>query len=369
VNGAVGDFECSYGAYVALTSVMAGEMTDATQTASRWPYDRRNVNPNDTQYSTASCAGLGIYTPLSQARWSADNILQHLEAWTDAEVANRQELIAKAAVFSGYAHLLLAEGFCSVAIDLSAEMQSSAVFQLAVAKLEQALAAANASGASDIANLARVGLARAHLSLGNTAEALAAAQAVPAGFEYVVTASAATSRRNNRVFAQNGEGTSGGSALSVGESYRSVTYAGEPDPRVGVVDAGRTATDGTPMFIQTKYGSLSAPIPLASYDEAQLIIAEIQGGQTAVDIVNDFHAAAGLDDFAGGSAAEILAQVIEERRRELWLEGHRFHDIRRFDLALNPPAGTPHRKGSTYGDDRCFPLPDVERRNNPNIAG
>lgn len=368
VDGAVGDFECAYGAYVTLTAVMAGEMTDATQTASRWPYDQRNVNSNDTQYSTSGCTGLGVYTPVSQARWSADNILEHLEEWSDAEVEGRQALIARAAVFSGYSHLLLAEGFCSVAIDMSAEMQSSDVLQRAVTRLERALAAATGAGESDVANLARVGLARAHIDLGNTTEALGYAQDVPPGFEYTVTASAESSRRNNRVFAQNGLGSSGGSALSVGERYRNVTWAGDPDPRVPVVDEERNATDGTPIFTQTKYESLSAPIPLATADEAQLIIAEIEGGQTAVDIINAFHAAAGLDPFGGGSAAEILDHVIEERSRELWLEGHRFHDIRRFDLPLVPEPGTPHRKGSTYGDDRCFPLPDVERRNNPNIT-
>ena len=33
LNGAIGDFECAFGAYVALTGVMAHEMIDATQTA------------------------------------------------------------------------------------------------------------------------------------------------------------------------------------------------------------------------------------------------------------------------------------------------------------------------------------------------
>jgi hypothetical protein len=60
--------------------------------------------------------------------------------------------------------------------------------------------------------------------------------------------------------------------------------------------------------------------------------------------------------------------VIEERRRELFLEGHGFHDIRRLNLPLDPVPDTPYRKGGLYGADRCFPLPDVERRNNPNVG-
>ena len=30
--------------------------------------------------------------------------------------------------------------------------------------------------------------------------------------------------------------------------------------------------------------------------------------------------------------------------------------------------GTDTIGGGTYGDQRCFPLPDIERNNNPNIA-
>ena len=96
LNGAIGDFECAFGAYVALSGVMAHELIDATQTAARWPYDRRNVNPQDALYGTSSCEGLGIYTPLSTARWSADFILDNLQSWTDAEVSDRQRLIGSA---------------------------------------------------------------------------------------------------------------------------------------------------------------------------------------------------------------------------------------------------------------------------------
>lgn len=367
VNGAVGDFECAYGAYVALSGVMAGELTDATQTAARWPYDRRNVSPNETLYSTADCAALGIYMPISRARWAADNILQRLQEWSDAEVQNRQALIAKSAAFAGYSYLLLGEGFCSAAVDEGPELTTQQLLQAAVQRFTTAIQAAEAAGATDLLNLALVGRARANLGLGQGAQAVADAQRVPVNFVYTVTASATTPRRYNRIFAQNGEGSTGGTALSVAPGYREVTFAGVADPRVDVRDAKRVATDGTPIFFQTKYASLSTPLPLATGDEARLIIAEVQGGQTAVDIINAFHQRAGIPEFTPSSPEAIAGQVIEERRRELFLEGHRFFDIRRFDLALDPAPGTPYRKGGLYGSDRCFPLPDVERRNNPLI--
>jgi hypothetical protein len=41
--------------------------------------------------------------------------------------------------------------------------------------------------------------------------------------------------------------------------------------------------------------------------------------------------------------------------------------VKRFNLPYNPPVGTAFSKGGTYGDQRCFPLPDVERLNNPKL--
>lgn len=374
VNGAIADFECAYGAYVALSGVVAGELVDATQTASRWHAERRVLSSsvNQEQYGTfETCQALGLYIPLSKARWSAENILDALESWTDAELAefdfDRQDLIAKAAVYTGYSYALLGEGFCSMAIDLSDEKQPEEMFQRAIDNFTTALTAAEAAANTDIANMSRVGRARAYLNLGQGADAAADARAVPAGFEYVAETQADFTERNNRIFAQSGPDPVGGNALSVGPQYVEHQHFGSADPRVPVSELIRTTADGTDLYWQLKYEGLDDPLPLATYDEAQLIIAEVERGSTAVDVINAFHDAAGLPPFASSDDAAILEHVIEERRAELWLEGHRFNDIERFDLPLDPAPGAPYRKGLTYGDARCFPLPDLEIRNNPNI--
>jgi hypothetical protein len=65
----------------------------------------------------------------------------------------------------------------------------------------------------------------------------------------------------------------------------------------------------------------------------------------------------------------VRTQIIEERRREVFLEGHRLGDIRRYQLPLNPPVGAPYAAGGgTYGAQSCVPLPDVERINNPTLG-
>lgn len=374
VNGAIADFECAYGAYVALSGVVAQELIDATQTAARWPAERRDFTgeADQSQYATFGCEALGIYEPLQTARWSAENILTALEGWTEAELADlgfdRDELIAKAAAYAGYSNLLLAEGFCSLAIDISDERTPTQVFERAVGHFSTAIAAARAAGEEDLEHMALVGRARTYLNLGQGANAVADAELVPAGFEYVAETSGDFSVRANRIFAQNGPPPVGGSALSIGEEYRAFQHMGVDDPRIEVSDSIRTENDGTDIYFQLKYESLSDPIPLATYEEAQLIIAEVELGPTAVAIINQLHMDAGIPGvFASTDDAAILAHVLEERRAELWLEGHRFNDIERHNLPLVPEPGTAYRKGQTYEDARCFPLPFVEIRNNPNI--
>lgn len=69
----------------------------------------------------------------------------------------------------------------------------------------------------------------------------------------------------------------------------------------------------------------------------------------------------------GPTSDNLLNMIIQERSRELFLEGHRFWDHRSFEIALDPRPGAPYPKGGAYGSMRCSPLPDVEKNNNPNI--
>lgn len=378
VSGAIADFECAFNAYVVVTGMVGEEFMDATQTADRWPYDRREVQPNDRRYAEFACQDLGVYTPLSTARWAAESVLQKLERdWTDEQMpagVTRTSLIATAAAYSGYSHLLLAEGFCSgVLLDESltpgAEATREQIFQRADERFTRAIQAAEAAGNSDILNMARVGRARTRLNLNRKAEAAADARLVPANYVRNVTAAEQPFRRVNRVYSQNGEGN----ALSIAPEYRNLDFGGVPDPRVRVRDTGRNATDGTRIWVQEKYTSLSAPIPLATWREAQLIVAEaeLDAGnlQEAVNIINALHTreGVGLPAFNSTDRNQIMQQLIEERRRELFLESHHLGDVIRYGIQLQPATGTVFPKGGLYGNTTCLPLPNVERLNNPNI--
>ncbi|HEY7394974.1 MAG TPA: hypothetical protein VH559_09020, partial [Gemmatimonadaceae bacterium] len=56
--------------------------------------------------------------------------------------------------------------------------------------------------------------------------------------------------------------------------------------------------------------------------------------------------------------------VLEERRRQLYSEGQRYGDMLRKNLPFQ--TGT-NRKGQTYSNLTCVPLPNVEIQNNPNF--
>jgi starch-binding outer membrane protein, SusD/RagB family len=368
--GAIADFECAFAAYIVTMGTVTDELADAQAAAAIWDLDRRTNNPASGQYAAGSCGqgftGLGpVYIPVSTARYAADKTLDLLEGWSDDQVPNRTALIARASAYSGYAHVLLGEGFCSAAVDLGPEMTPAEVFQRAEAKFTRAIEAATTAQLDSVRFMALIGRARARVDQGRLTEAAADAAQVPNGFQFVARYTSASGRSENRLFRNNN--TTG--QVTVDPSYRGLTFQGVADTRVPVANANRLGSNAsTPLWSQSKYASLNASIPIASWREALLIRAEAAGGQTAVGFINQLHARVNLPDFQSTDAAAIRAQIIEERKRELFLESHRLFDTIRFQIPLTPPAGSAFPfGGGTYGNDKCLPLPDVERLNNPSI--
>lgn len=376
IDGAIADFECAFAAYVVQSATVGEEFVYALQTADRIPADARRTTENDSRYATNSCQNLGVYAPLQQARNSAETVLGYLKGWTDAEVpVNRTNLIGIAAAYAGYSLVLLGEGMCTLAIsrinpdrtiDYGGEIQKDSVFKIAVTRFSEAIAAAQTAGNTDITRMAFLGRARAKLNLGDYAGAKADAQQVPAGYVKNATYSDAIGRRNNLVFFDN---SLNNTSSSIGGIYRTIV-----DARVPVVATDRVTVATTIRhFYQTKYVTGSSPIPLATYEEAQLIIAEadIRAGSlaAALPILAASRTRGGQTAFTGTTQQEYLAELVDQRRRELFLEGHHLGDIQRYSIALSPVTGTPyHFGGGTYGTQTCFPLPAAEKQNNPLIG-
>jgi hypothetical protein len=371
VNSAVGDFECALGSTIAVEGIISDELADAQLGAAAWPYDRRDANVvTNGSYGTNGCTSNqtpGIYNPLSTARWGADHALKNLNEWTDAQVPNRQALIAKAAVYAGFAYALIGQSMCEAAFDLGPIVAQTAIFALAEQRFTTAIAAAQATNSTALLNAAYVGRARVRLFTGNKAGAAADAALVPKDFALNAANDATDNRLYHRIYAITQQ-----FGFYTVESRDLKTERGDVDPRSSSKQVGTRPADArSVIYVPNKYAAGdAAPTPIATYQEAQLIIAEAQGGATAVTIINALRAAVSLQPYTGPTdAASIQNLIIDERRRALFAEGFRNYDMQRFNVPFNPPVGTPFPlKGGTYGNTRCLPLPDIERFNNPNIG-
>jgi len=374
VNSAIADFQCAFGSMVAVEGIISDELADAQLGAAAWPYDRRDANTQTNgSYGTNGCTNNqtpGIYNPLSVARWDADHALDNLNnKWTDEQVPNRQELIAKAALYAGFSYAALGMSMCEAAFDLGPQVNQAGMFALAEERFTTAITTGQATNQPDIVNAAYVGRARVRLFQGNKTGAAEDAALVPAGFVLNASNDATDNRLYNRIYAVTQQfGFYTVEALSLNLK----TEKGQVDPRsASTLTETRPADATSPIYVPNKYSTGdAAPTRIASYVEAQLILAEAQGGNAAVTAINALRATAGLLPYTGPTDdASIQALVIDERRRVLFLEGFRNYDLQRFELPFNPAVGTAFPlKGGTYGDTRCLPLPDVERFNNPNIT-
>jgi starch-binding outer membrane protein, SusD/RagB family len=361
-------FQCAFAQFVATGSMLSSEQLSANGFVDNHPWEWRGEQeiknaPGSCPASRATTS-MGFYTPLQQARFQLDDAAARLETFTDDQVPNRTKILAEMRAYGGYSYLLLAEGMCQMTIDNGPAMTDAEVLAIAEQRFTDAIALATTAGDASLKNMALVGRARTRLDLGNMGGAAADAALVPAGFVRIAEYSETTPARENRVYNL----TVRNDYLSTGPDYRGLTVNGAPDPRVKVKDMNRLGSDNvTPMFQQQKYtGSGAVPLPIASWNEAQLILAEATGGQAAIDAMNRVRAANGVPALVANPASDLEPIILEERRRQLFLEGQRYADMLRKNL---PFVTGVNRKGQTFGAVTCVPLPNVETQNNPNFKG
>jgi hypothetical protein len=374
VNSVIGDFECGFGSFVVAEGIASDELHDASLNNGNWNLDRRDNGFTSGFYGVTSCTTqTGIYTPLSTARGEADAAINSLKAWTTAQVPNLTALQAQANLYSGFSYATLGQAMCQAAFDKGPLVDQKGMFALAESRFTAAITAAQAAGLTNVLNAAYVGRARVRLYLHNNAGAIADAQLVPAGFAFNAGMDATNARRFNHVFAAI---STGGTATVETTARALATETGQVDPRSAMTLLKTAPADGiATIYIPTKDNAAtltageSIPMPIARYAEAQLILAEAQGGTNAVTIVNAMRAAVNLNPYTGPTdAASITSLIAGERQRVLFLEGFRAYDIERLNLPLVPAVGSPYLQGGVYGGTVCLPIPDIEKNNNPNVV-
>lgn len=359
--------QCAFVQFAATAGMLSGEYISSNGFVDNHPWEWRGIM--EIKQAPGSCptgratTSMGFYTPAQQARFQLEDLHTRLLTFTDAEVPGRQRMIAEANAYAGYMYVLLGEGMCEMTVDGGPKMTSAEVFAIAEKRFTDAITVSTAINDASLLNMARVGRARARLDVGNLNGAAADATLVPAGFSRVAEFSEVTIARENRIFNLNVRAN----YLSVGPDYRDLRVNGVADPRVRVTNLNRVGLDNvTPMWQQQKFtGNGAAPLTIASYAEAQLILAEASTGQAAIDAINRVRALSSIAPMATPEpGTDVVALVIEERRRQLFSEGQRYGDMLRKKL---PFASGVNRKGQTYSNLTCVPLPDVETRNNVNF--
>jgi hypothetical protein len=350
---------------VGMNAVYGGLFTDELLWSGSFPQrdqiDRRTVEPGNDILADEP------YTSLQRSAKVAKDLQREIleglfPRFVPTPTTSPQ--LAQVSLYSGYARVYLADLFCTLAFDNTGpEMNSADVYRVAIEDFTKAIDATQATAA--VRNAARVGRARAKLMIGDKPGALADALLVPQGFAYQVEYSDAST--SNTVWSF----TWSNRRLPVSTHFRQprIDNTQTIDPRVRVVDSGRPSFSGSDRaWAPQKYSTNSSPIRIAGWEEAQFVIAEVQGGAAARTIINDLRARNGVSIVwdQGGTATnqQILAKVIDEKGRTLLLEGYRMGDLRRYaeqyQMDLFPT-------GERFGNQTCMPLPNKERLNNPGL--
>jgi starch-binding outer membrane protein, SusD/RagB family len=335
---------------------------------------RQEVNDIARRVPTAATPDVNtsLWIPLQRAIATNELATRTLAA---AAGAASDINLARAYMNAGFALELMAEHFCQGAFLVGPPLTPAQVSDTAIARFKSAItvgAAAAAAGVAEgtkVVNASNVGLARAHLQKKEYALAAAAAALVPAGFVYnaITTDDASNRALGNGVYSYD----LGGPSIVVPEAYRALN-----DPRVSWKDAGRKAQDSQlQYFQQLKYTGYATPIRIASGLEASYIVAEARlltgDASAALTLIAARRAANGQSQFTGTGNAAILAELMDQRAREFWLEGKHMGDWGRNPTATPyvPAPGAPFYKPTqgAFGSTSCFPVPNAERDANPNF--
>jgi hypothetical protein len=324
---------------------------------------------------SADDGGLDTHWEQAQrARWVAEETVRRIEETGALSNTLRQQ----AHVWAGFANRVLGENMCEAVIDGGPAEPNSVFFTRAEDQFTKAIAVQS----GNLQTAAYAGRAAARVFLGKWTEAVADAANVPTSFVYNVSYyNLGEDAQRNRIFYATGNTpyrahTQWNTWIA---EYRTSTNDARVPFRVSqrdsTGDAAIECCGRVPWWPQTKHSSSAAPVRLASGREMRLIEAEARLRSNdvsgAVAKINEARAAVPVADVTAVTADEAWTLLKRERGIELWLEGRRLGDLRRWKEGNTP--GTLHELESVGSashlakQDLCFPISRSERDTNPNF--
>jgi hypothetical protein len=368
---AIGDFEWAWDEYVDFAAGHSDEYIQSSGNFTGRRLQLRDIPADLPQYQD------NIFGRLHRARIMLESNFDRLEAFTDAEVSNRRMFQAEMRTYGGFVYVAFGEGFCGTPLNGDGVVRTSdQLLQIAVDQFTEALSLASSVSRADLINAARIGRARAYVDLKNYSSAIQDAEQVVEGLDFYATRESGEDRRANSMANRNQLSTSRQSSVAPG--YQGLQWKGVADPRVNATETRFTGHDGSTIVWrhdktpENYTAGAGQDVIVASYREARLIIAEASALTDdlprAIGILNDLHTAAGIppvDAVDLPTQDDVIRHVIEERRREFFIEGgHRQRDHLRWrggafnvpylgEVGSDHPTGIDHQ-GQIYGQTTCF---------------
>lgn len=347
VYGVIGDSDQSFHRTVMLSGLLSDELTSSGTWPSWTKADREGTIDLDAPPGDGQNIAHDWWVPLQRARHLAEETYGRVQLLVPNP--EQSELAAITRLYSGMAYREIGEFFCAAAYDGGPSVSREESLAIAAQHLTEAINVGKAAQADSTVAMAYLTRAKVNHSLGRMAEALSDARAVPNGFQWLAHYREAPQEFNGAWVVLN----------QLAQATVSGEFAQTDDPRIQTVANDLGPDQITPRFDQKKFSRFS-DMPRGKWQEARLIEAEILLGQedveSAVTLLNQVRSAAGLGSLPlTQSAADATAALRLERKHELFLEGHRMLDMRRW--GLYPPnwnAG-------------CVPLPRSETDNNPSL--
>ncbi|HEX6940459.1 MAG TPA: RagB/SusD family nutrient uptake outer membrane protein [Longimicrobiales bacterium] len=349
MNGVIGNYDYAYDRIVMFTGLISDELRASGSWLSWHIADKDGIIQPDAPLGDHMNIPYRTWPELHRARASAVEAYDWMQR--TLEDPARDPRVATVKLYEGLTYVDFAELFCEAAYDGGASVPPEQSFEMGIERLAEAIAIAQAASADSIIARANLVLARAHFGLGNLDAALAAAMAVPTGMEWVAHFRDAAGERSYFLFNINERG----------ESTVDVAFRHTGDPRVPVDSTGRVGPDTeTLLWNQMKYPTYEDDFIIGKWQEARLIEAEIRLARgevgRAIALMNEVREAAGLTPLSTSlNAAEAMQALRVERKYELFLEGRRMIDMRRWNEFPEGWQGT------------CIPVPQTERDANPNL--
>ena len=365
--------------------------TDESLTGINWEQTAR-LNQRIVQFDEGD-ADL-MFTEISAALQQADSISGRLRTLLDTPGTDAR--FARTLAYAGYSYILMADAMCEATVAVGDVIhQPLALYQFAVDRFNEALTVATAANDADLVNLARVGLTRAHLNLGNMAQVISIADQVTANFKY----EAEYSDQNPSVYnVLQARVTSANHSLGVHPKFVAGGVFGTQDLSPVMTDPrvqhfarwrlghnqltplytpnaslmmsnynGQTrAAGGTPALIER-----GSSIAFASQLEALHNRYEALGDDPATLAFVNARRAVGNQAPVALTGQPLIDELRNQRGKDLFLAGYRLGDLRRWlrgGQDLFPSGQHVNAQWGDYGTATCFPLPLEEYEGNPNIS-